>query len=68
MQRRDDSWTLSPATARFWALESMADAVPPRRRRLMPAVRRIIPVARRAAGRLTTGPRAREAAPQPATE
>jgi hypothetical protein len=69
MQRSDDSWMpLSPATARLWAFEAMADAGRPRRRRIMPALRKMVAVTRRAAGRVTTGPRTRDAAPQPATE
>lgn len=68
MQRGDNSWMpLSPATARFWALETMADAVPPRRRRLMPALRQVAALTRRAFGRLTAGPRARDAASQRVT-
>ena len=69
MQRKDDSWMpLAPATARFWALEAMADTVRPRRRRLMPVLRRVVATTRRAAGRLTTGLRTRDVARQPATE
>lgn len=69
MQRRDDSWMpLSPATARMWGLEAMADGFRPRRRWLMPALRRMVVATRRAAGRLTTAPQTPDAVPQPATK
>jgi len=53
MHQRSDSWMpVSPVTARMWALESMADTYPTRRRRLAPAVRRLaVAMARRIRGR-----------------
>lgn len=53
MHQQRDSWMpVSPATARMWALESMANTFPTRRRRLAPAVRRLaIAMTRRIPGR-----------------
>lgn len=69
MQQRSDSWMpVSQATARLWALESMADTVSTRRRRLAPAVRRVaVAMKRRLAGRSGTAPRPRQAARPPAS-
>lgn len=59
---RTGSWMpVSPVTARLWALESMADTVSGRRRRLAPAVRRLaVAMTRRIIGGrsgATPGPR-----------
>lgn len=58
-QRNSSSWMpVSPVTARMWALESMADMVPTRRRWLVPAVRRLaVALARRVTGRSRIAPR-----------
>lgn len=58
-QRNSSSWMpVSPVTARMWALESMSDMVPTRRRWLVPAVRRLTAaLARRVTGRSRIAPR-----------
>lgn len=58
-QRNSSSWMpVSPVTARMWAVESMADTVPTRRRWLVPAVRRLTAaLARRVTGRSRIAPR-----------
>lgn len=63
-QQRQDSWLpVSPVTARLWALESMADTVSRRQRRLAPAVRRLaFAMTRRLRGRSGTVRRPRRAA------
>jgi hypothetical protein len=65
MQLRSESWMpVSTVTARLWALESMADTVSTRRRRLAPAVRRLaIAMTRRLTGRPGTVPSPRQAPP-----